>query len=393
MMKFLALLLIVLLAACGGGSSSGSNISQSAGSNVPAIPLPSGPLIYIVAPAAGKLPWPQHNPSFTQDQYAAMVKSNFILNNFGLLQGNEDGSGSRGMYLHDGLDFMLPDGTSVYAVKAGTIKDLMPSGGIITVEDLMQLGTGWQMAHLDVDVRLQVGQKLQQGQFVGVIRNGEGHTHFNRILNLQNTDWSYGNVSLYPDDLFDLPDTLAPVIFPVLYYFKDASDTVFLRTNNLVTLSGKVDIVAGLRDLAGNPQAATPERKAPSKFDLLIKDEVGKTVWHTQADLRNIAITPPFLGDASAADREVKLLYKKPIVVDIAPWRNQGFSWWVMTNLPTYTSLTRIDVKDEDLHWDTSAKNANGQAIYSNSLYTVVLSVADSNGNQTTMTDAVLVKN
>ena len=74
---------------------------------------------YLVAPPEGKLPWPQHDPAFTRQQYEQMMSGLFIINNFGLYQG---GDTRDSVYFHDGLDIVLPNGTVLYAISSGFVR-------------------------------------------------------------------------------------------------------------------------------------------------------------------------------------------------------------------------------------------------------------------------------
>src|SRR3712207_3336356 len=90
----LALLAAALLG-CGEGSPSATEPSPPAPPDPPpAVERPA----YRVAPPAGKLPWPHHDPTWDQARYQAMLDSIWVLNNYGAYTGTPDRSA---LYLHD----------------------------------------------------------------------------------------------------------------------------------------------------------------------------------------------------------------------------------------------------------------------------------------------------
>lgn len=381
---------LAILSACGGGDGGSSNTSSSPTQAVEVSlpPLPSGSISYVTPPPTGKLPYPQHNPLFSQAQYDQMVNTNWIPNNFGLYQGTDDGI--QYMYLHDGLDFMLPDKTPVYAVKTGTIRDINNGGGIITVDDPVNPNTGWQMAHLDVDPRFKVGDQVRQGQYVGVVRVNNAHTHFNYIRPSSTGSWSYATLEMYPNDLFDLKDNLAPKFDSDLRFYDNASDRAQSKADGV---HGKVDIVVAGGDLSSNILVGIGNRSAPAKFALSILNEFGTEVWKYQSDMRNIILPPPFVGDKSIANHAVRLMFKVPNTVELNSWSQKRSLWWILTNLPDHDTPKTITVNDDDMFWDTAAKDSKGSSIFPNGNYTIQITAIDSKGNQAKMVEEIKIKN
>lgn len=376
-----------LISACGGSGDGATNVSTNVppmASNLP--PLPSGPISYVNAPPMGKLPYPQHNPQFSSAQYEQMRKTNWVLNNFSMYQGSDDGITS--MYLHDGLDFMLPDATPVYAVRTGTIRDI--SGDIVTVDNPSQPDTGWQMAHLVVDPRLKIGEQIFQGQYLGTILTGNAHTHFNLLRRADSGSWFRATKSMYPNDLFELTDTMPPEFNSDIRYFKNASDIPFTANEGV---SGKVDIVVAMRDLSPNHPSNYGTRSAPANFEVTIADVQGKIKWRQQSDFRKLMLTPPFLGDTSSAKQEANLLFKKPNLMENGSWTQKSYLWWIVSNLPDHQTQQSITAKDEDLYWDSAMKDQFGQAIFPNNHYIIKITVIDHNGNKASIENKIRVNN
>jgi len=321
-----------------------------------------------------------------------MTSRTSIMNNFGLYQGR--GDDSYPTYLHDGLDFMLPDGTAVFAVKGGTLRDLhFGTAACVTIEDEDLTDRGWQYAHVVPAEGLAQGQKLSQGQFIGVILAPQAHIHLTRVLHLPGKDWWSGTLSLYGNDFFELPDALAPESLGGLRYFRNASSQEIPR-EAIPVLSGAVDVVAGLRDAMGNPYyPGLAERLAPSRFELEVRDEEGTLRWTHRSDLRMLALTPPFLGDPGAARNELTLFFKTPTLLGEPSWATKGFTWWVITNLPDHATLAPITETDVELHWDTASVDDAHQPRFPNGRYTLTLTVFDASGQSVQVLDTVQVSN
>lgn len=372
---------LTILSACGGGgtpNASSTPISQTTPATQSLPPLPTGPISYVVPTPESKLPYPQHAPQFSKAEYELMRQSTWILNNFALYQG--DDKGENYMYLHDGLDFMLKDGTAVYAVMDGIVRDT--SNSAISVENPLIKGSGWQFAHIDVDPRLKLGDKIWRGQYVGVVAKGNEHTHFNWINQADSGSWVYATTSRYPSDLFDLDDTMAPVFDSDFRFFENASAREFKRGE---ALRGKVDIVAAIRDTSPNHPKNYNIRSAPASFIISVSKLQGDIVWERRPNLRHYILTPPFLGDKTKARKEVELLFKVPQQMEERSWTAQGKTWWILSNLPSPSTPQKLSVSDEDMFWDTSAI-ANGN-------YRLRVLAIDSKGNQASKEQDVRVEN
>ena len=124
---FLLLIPLVFLISCG------DDVGVSGVYPVNGTPTnPNPDISYTTPPPTGKLPFPQHNPSFTSNQYNNMMSQLWIINNFGLYQGSEQVIYD---YFHDGLDIVLDNGTLIYAVEAGYVRSVINSTLVIEDKD------------------------------------------------------------------------------------------------------------------------------------------------------------------------------------------------------------------------------------------------------------------
>jgi len=106
------------------------------------------PIEYKATLPAGKLPYPHHNPEYSQEAYDSLVQELFIINNFGLYQ---CGDAEEDCYFHDGLDFVLPNGTPIFALEAGTVRANIGGNSFfrtLVVEDLDEPSFGWTYTHI-----------------------------------------------------------------------------------------------------------------------------------------------------------------------------------------------------------------------------------------------------
>lgn len=346
---------------------------------------PATPGAYVVPPTAGKVPFPGHNPTYSQSQYDALVSGITFANTFGGYEGSGDGTPpfpeSRVTdWIHPGRDFMMPDGTHAFSIAAGIVRHATRWG--IDIEDADNPGYGWSYGHVNPVSSLQVGDRVYQGQYIGLVE--DEHVCLVRVMLRTNGTWPGDLLGLHLDDYFDLPDTLPPEIHGPLHYFQDASQVEILRTDTPV-LSGQVDIVAALRDLWGRPHPGIPERMAPAEFHLGVRDDQGTTHWTHEADMRLYAVPLPFFSPPEDVDHAVNLFFKRASLFTTEYWGLSGFMYFTVTNLPTHDSVAPITARDDQLHWDTT--------LIPNGRYSVLLTVIDASGNTLEVSDEVEVAN
>ena len=368
----------------------------------------SQPPVYVVPPPAGKLPFPQHDPSFTQVQYDSMYKALFMLGNFGMYQsGMQPGS----TYLHDGFDDMMPNGTKVFAVAAGTVRFIDQRNEyykVIIIEDEAKPNHAWSYAHVD-SFQVKVGDQVHQGTYIAKVRfRGLEHTHLDRVYKPEGGAWdnwySLPHLNFYP--YFDLRDTEPPVFEDApIRYFRNQSDSAFTReVAGNITLSGDVDIVVGMREQAPFARTATGgmrefgDRLAVGRIEYEIKPAKGKGKPEVRPsfDLLNAEIkpgnrtTPPTNNDVALT------LYKfYPLMQpdSAKPWWRTRVSYYVVTNSPEAGPARRIDPAHAANAWKTAEKLPNGKPRYPNGDYALTVRVWDAAGNLATKTDTVTVRN
>jgi hypothetical protein len=360
----------------------------------------------VVQVPEGKLPWPHHNPSWTQATYDAKLRDLWVVNNFGLYQGGEDRSS---VYLHDGLDVVLDNGTPVYAVTAGTVRE-RTDWGLLVVEDLDQPGHGWGYAHVNNFV-VQVGDAVPQGAHLASVNfQGLEHIHLDRLRLRPGGRWTtWGDlVHLQPDTFFVYTDTEAPVFEGPFRYVRDATDNAFLAAlDEPVTVSGDVDIVVGLRDPGEWARSKVPfggtstygDRNAPSRIEYEITGADGTVLERTTSiDFSEVALMAAF----ASADRTVSVAQTLSIYQHYQSVRpdpppvgnyNRKFNFFIVTHTGGLMEDGELAYAERGGAWHTAELDNTGAPRFPNGDYVVTVYAYDFKGNMATRSDTVRVAN
>ena len=354
---------------------------------------------YAIAPPEGKLPWPQHNPAFSQAEYDDMLSRLFIINNFGLYQG---GDTRDSVYFHDGLDIVLPNGTVLYAISAGIVSAILgvpPYYQTLVIEDADNPGWAWTYTHVRPVKTMKIGARVAQGAPIATIRfQGLEHVHLNRAFLAPGGAWRdfYSHQNVLPDGFFDFRDTEAPVVDTPFYYFLNESYDMLPRGNPTL-VSGAIDIVAGVRDVgeygrASIAQRIIGDRNAPMRLQVSIASAArpDRPIWtHTGIDFSRVVLNwrRPFGG--RDPDRvETVFVFKPSIANNVTP-----SSFYFVTNGSPVDELRPIHQNDGAPAWDTEARDANGRPLFPNGEYVVTVTAWDSHGNVGSAKDRVIVRN
>ncbi len=383
-------LLLALALACG----STSDPQVDASSSTP----PPGPIPYQVAPPAGKLPLPQHDPAFGRADYERMCERLFLLNNFGMYQGANDGTGL--MYLHNGLDFYLPNGTPIYAVKAGKVVQIdtaIPSYHHIVVEDAEDPQLAWQYAHV-TGFTARVGDGIQQGQRLGAVSfEGLQHIHLNRLVRADGNPWLKGaTLTLDSQDRFAIPDTEPPTLGSALQVLSTATGKILCQG---APAQGKVHLITAIRDGGERAHgavanfAAYGDRLAPRRVRMTLGPMGGPALLVRETDLSLLQL--PYAA-GSDLNRELTLrLFVPPGLAQAEPSRNgdRAFLSFILTQLPEVKAPTALERTQPGEAWDTAALKADGSPQFADGLYEVKVEAWDGAGNVARRTHVVEVGN
>lgn len=363
----LMFLLLGLHTGCGGGSDSPSLAGD-----------------YLTPPPVGKLPWPQHDPAFSKVQYQEMMNNLWVNNNFGQYQGGTDPTD---IYLHDGLDSILPNGTKIFAIQSGYVKAIIDCGEYyctLIIEDENNPGYAWSYTHIYY-FQVEVGQFVKQGSPLGQIHFHElEHIHLSRLQRISSEkSWSdfSNHQTLSPDSFFSYQDTQPPIIETPFRYFQNESNTLL---NN--SLSGDVDIVVGIRDqgeYAHSKDNGYGDRLAISRIEYRITGNGLSGTWQNSFDFSKLGVVS-FLDGMQRNLEQTSTIYK--YYYDIPPHNptstpdyNKIFSYYIITNTDNTGSL----VKNSSWH---TAGLTNGE-------YTITIRVYDYNRNMREISEVVTLNN
>lgn len=358
---------------------------------VPPAPEPPEPPVYRVKPPEGKLPLPQHGPSFTEEQYAAMRAGLFLINNYGVYQ---SGSSPEAMYLHDGLDLVLPNGTPVYAVEAGTVRVIQSAGNgqLVLVEDADEPGRAWGYVHVG-RVGVRVGQKVAQGTALAQVQfEGLEHLHLDRLERPDGGAWSqfFGLIHHPPAGFFELPDTQPPLFEGAFRYYVNGGDEALPAD----ALRGEVDLVVGLRDPGEHNHDRTGfgDRHAVARLEYELAREGEPPRSFPSFDFSRLLIARDPTKEREAEQAQTMFRYYPSIQPGTAWWQ-RPFSFYTLTNAPLDGRTRPLRRADAAGSWRTAALNERGERLFPDGEYTLTVRTWDSAGNRAERSETVKVQN
>jgi len=331
---------------------------------------PPGP----VPPVAEPLPWPF--PGGQKDQH--------IFNNY---QQPTD------IYIHCGLDFILPAGTPVMAVDSGYVAAIYTNYPdwmthyffIVTPE--RGGNEGWCYTHLDPRTfTFGEGDFVRQGERLGTLvdfsvgnQPGVSHLHLHYVRFGRDASRKVNVHSLLdPLYFFDWKDTEAPVFQSLRFVTEDMTEQFPADSASVVTVSGRVDVLAAVTDSAypghmgnlGVPVVMLSISDGKHTMQKLVLDHRGD------------------VGD----ERQVKPLYlsydQKKAFLD-----PDSFPRYQMLRVTKTDGDGRIASRDVSECWNTTARDLRGRPLWPNRQYSVNVYAWDIAGNRAVVGAVVQVRN
>ena len=388
-----------LLAACSEGNEPTSP--------KPVAPPPPAVPVYAVRPPDGKLPWPHHDPSWDQATFNRKFDSLWVVNNFGAYTGTSDRSI---LYLHNAWDLVLPNGTPIFAVTAGTVRAEVGGNQFyrsLMIEDDATPGFGWAYTHI-YNFVVRPGQKVFQGTRLGSVNfQGLEHIHLSRVRLKPGGSWERFEIeNLRPDDFFAYRDTEAPTFDGPFRYVRNLTDDAFTAPagSPFITVSGDVDIVVGLRDGGEWTRSKAPFGGIPpgfgnahsvSRIEYDIANSGGTIDRRVAFDLARTTI-PEGTGAADAALLLTLYQHYESATPRPTGGSNNRFAFYMITNSPGTEpgqNVQALDPADASRAWETADLNSDGSRRYPNGEYTITVRAFDSKGNVSSRADHVIVNN
>jgi murein DD-endopeptidase MepM/ murein hydrolase activator NlpD len=343
--------------------------------------------------AVTKLRWPHASPALDDAAYARLEADLWIPNNFGMHQGGStDRPGD--LYIHDGIDVYAANGSMIYALEPGRVRSISNAGQgmTVTVESAATPGEGWAYTHIVPVVAN--GAIVAQGDALGTVQfTGIEHLHLSRVRKPATAaGWDYVSLlNLNPAGFFSLPDSEPPVFRNGLIFLHDLTETPFADG---APVSGKVDIVAGIRDpgphARRNLGGPVPwgDHHAVMRVDYDIEGQGIKTV-HRGFDFNLLEIGRPEPSVWSMAPA-ARVVFQPILLAPVSAGPERSFNYYRLTNGTGGSTLAVIDGLQS---WDTASRDAAGNRNYPDGTYTITVRASDSSGNLAQYADTVEVRN
>lgn len=346
----------------------------------------------ILSLPSGKLPWPHQKPGISQDEFDALINGLWILDNFGTYHAVE----GKYLYFHDGLDIMLDNGTEIYAIESGYVKSLKedPSGGgCINIGDTPgeSPGYGWEYAHTG-NFRVNVGDYVYKGDLIAEVVTRE-HVHLSRIRVMHGSWADKRNLDyLQPLTYFVFKDTIPPELITPFFYFHNESDVYFERRNPTV-VSGEVDIVVPMRDLADCMLRSSLRRWCVGRIEYEIKSVKNQKVYNWKSFDFTKIIFADWPGEMY--DERVLAIYKPdylPILKN-SGIDSRNFAFYIVTNMEGSKECCDSYELYRENAWNTAALDEDGMPLFPDGDYIITVKAIDIAGNSASASDVVRVRN
>jgi hypothetical protein len=330
---------------------------------------PPGP----AKPVAKPLPWPFPGDSKAQN----------IFNNYQTMTDQ---------YIHCGLDFIHPAGTPVTAVGPGYVSAIWShephTGDFFIVTPKKGGDRGWCYTHMDPKTfTFKEGDFIKEGQELGSLvefsvngKPGMDHLHLHYVSFTKN---AYGQVIphalLDPLYFFDWKDTEPPAFLPLRFVTEDTTRPFEADSSGVVTVNGKVDILAAITD------SAYPGQKSFLGVPVVMLSISDGT--HTMQKL--VLDQRGDVGD----EKQVKPLYLTRAESKALTSPDSFFPYYQVLRVTKTDGDGKITPRDATECWDTTAVDKAGRLLWPNGQYSVNVYAWDLVGNQGVAGAIVQVKN
>ncbi|MCJ7751675.1 MAG: peptidoglycan DD-metalloendopeptidase family protein, partial [Armatimonadetes bacterium] len=331
---------------------------------------PPGPAV----PVAEPLPWPF--PGGQEDQE--------IFNNY---------QQATDIYIHCGLDFIHPAGTPVTAVESGYVAAIYTNYPQWVTHYFFMVtpqkggNEGWCYTHLDPRTfTFREGDFVRQGQRLGSLvdfsvgdQPGVSHLHLHYVRFSRDASGKVNVHSLLdPLYFFDWRDTEPPLFQPLRFVTEDMTRQFQADSDGVVTVSGKVEILATVADSAypghvgnlGVPVVMTSISDGVHTFQALVLDHRGDVGDETR-------VRPLYL---SYDERKAFL-------------NPDSFPRYQMLRVTKTDGDGRITARDASTCWDTTARGRDGDPLWPDGRYAANVYAWDIAGNKALAGAVVQVRN
>lgn len=271
-------------------------------------------------------------------------------------------------YYHDGIDVIKSTGgVPVYSVSDGWMTHESYGtmyGGLMIGDEYAAGATGWLYWHLPSSTYpFNVGDLIYEGDYIGDIAYWSvynfHHCHFNRVVGTGGLPWSwYESIDNPIEWLEPTTDIQPPVIHPALgtnlLAFCVNNTSNYLNSANL---SGDVDIISKIGDLAGT-----------NRWEI-IPTRIEYTISGGAVDDHRLAFV---FNDALPASNTINTVYKDDATCNTEGNYTARDFFFILTN---NDGDSTIEVSDNAGMWHTVG--------YPGGIYTITVDAYDGGGNLT----------
>ena len=325
-------------------------------------------------PVAKPLPWP----------FPGDFKAQNIFNNY---------QTALDEYIHCGLDFIHPAGTPVTAVGPGYVAAIYTNYPQWTTHSFFVVtpkkggNRGWCYTHLDPRTfTFKEGDSIQQGQLLGKLvkfsvgdKPGVDHLHLHYVTFTKDASGKVNVHSLLdPLCFFDWKDTEPPAFRPLWFVPEGATRQFQADSSGVVTVNGKVDVLAAITD------SAYPGQMAYLGVPVVMLSISDGT--HTMQKL-----VVDHRGDVGD-EKQTRPLYlsheeKKEFI------NPDSFPHYQVLRVTKTDGNGKITSRDATECWDTTARDSGGKPLWPDGRYSVNVYAWDIGGNRAAVGATVQVKN
>ncbi len=343
-----------------------------------------------------RLAWPHQPPGLSPPEVDKLNREVWVINDCPLYQADEKGELA---YLHGGLDIILENGTKIYAMKDGWVKSTDVSTVTVADNSDGQPGYGWEYTHLG-NIQVQVGEHVKQGTWIGQVEfEGLPHVHLTKVYS-QGDSWGRWRYMCMPNGHFDYADTQPPVIkTPFDFLPNDSNTRIQPDQAGNVVLSGKVDIVVGMRDpgeFAHSRESGFGDRLGVSRIEWEVRPagQAGGTGRKFAGfDFEHMVIK------SGVYDRAFNAAMARTICshwADFDPASRSGdkmLTYYVITNCPQTEDRRELGPQWADACWDTTEADRGGRSVFPDGRYEITVRAWDFRGNRAEAAMAIFIRN
>jgi len=342
---------------------------------------------YVVTLPEGKLPYPHHDPDYTENEYNAMMDNLMIVDNYcDYVYDEQKPRLSMGFAIDVGED------TPLYSITAGTVKFVQrqsSDGSHLIIEDYENPGYGWIYRYIK-NISVSYGDLIPAGFKIAEVNDEyNGRYSIERAFSFSSNGWLKKQwLHQQPDKYFIYEDTLTPRS-GYIYIFKENS-------NEILDISGwenwgeefngpiygKVDIGIWLSDFAEfTGQASSPD-DINGKYINISKIKYTIKSYERNAEFQFDSFDFSEL-ELSMNDRDVLFVpwsaFTQQQSTGAADPKNNRVC--IVTNCKRVNGVFSMNYS---YTWDTAERKEDGSAKYPNGWYVIDFELWDFKGNKYT---------